>query len=171
MIYKFRKGYSPGIPAQEVGNRLMEIEAAEGSLTPQLVVEDARPEDSVLHPAFDWENEVAGEKWRIHQARQLIASVVVTQIDDVQPREPVRAFVNVRQAGQDEREYMGIVAVMSDDALREQLLENAQKELLRWRAKYAAYEEFSHIIEVIDEIAARRSERRAAAITEVRPSP
>jgi hypothetical protein len=49
-----------------------EIDERDGSITPEAVVAAARPKNSPLHQLFDWDNEVAGDKWRNHQARILI---------------------------------------------------------------------------------------------------
>lgn len=48
-----------------------------GRLTPELIVEAARPRRSVLHTEFDWSNESAAHKFRLEQARQLITYVTV----------------------------------------------------------------------------------------------
>ena len=44
----------------------------EGRLTTRGIIDFARPRDSELHEAFEWENRVAGPKWRLHQAAQMI---------------------------------------------------------------------------------------------------
>ena len=47
----------------------------DGVLTPDAVVEDAKSKDSPLHEHFDWSDSVAGAKWRLMQAREIIRSV------------------------------------------------------------------------------------------------
>ena len=44
-------------------------------ITPSDVVDAARPEDSPLHSRFEWDDSVAGEKYREAQAAQLIRTV------------------------------------------------------------------------------------------------
>lgn len=48
-----------------------------GSLTPEAVVESARSPESPMHGLFTWDDAVAGQKWRLEQARELIRSVKV----------------------------------------------------------------------------------------------
>jgi hypothetical protein len=61
-----------------VAKRLAEIaQANNGSLTPDLVVKDASNLDSPLHELFEWDDGIAGHKYRIEQARQVITSVRV----------------------------------------------------------------------------------------------
>src|SRR5210317_675994 len=53
-----------------------------GKITPQQVLEAARNESSPLHSFFDWDDDVAAESWRLHQARTLIKSVKVEIITE-----------------------------------------------------------------------------------------
>lgn len=57
------------------------LENRRGRLTPGQVVEAARPEDSILHGYFEWEDSIAAESWRRVQARELIKRVkIVVQL-------------------------------------------------------------------------------------------
>jgi hypothetical protein len=49
---------------------------AEGCITPEAVVEAARPEDAPLHGLFPWDDKVAADKYRLMRARAIIRSVV-----------------------------------------------------------------------------------------------
>lgn len=71
-----------GVDAQTAGTELERIRVSYGcnsftALTPKAVVEEARPEDAPLHPAFEWDNDTAAEKYREHQATNLIRRVRV----------------------------------------------------------------------------------------------
>lgn len=48
---------------------------AHGELTAEMVVEEARPVDAVLHPFFEWDDSVAAELHRQEQARSMIRRV------------------------------------------------------------------------------------------------
>lgn len=56
----------------DLRSALTDIYRARGELTPQLVVDEARPKDAPLHDRFEWDNKVAGEAYRRVQAQQLI---------------------------------------------------------------------------------------------------
>jgi len=56
-------------------HRLLMLEDKEGRLTRQGVLDDARDEDSPLHPCFEWDDGIAAEKYRLDQAGQIIRSV------------------------------------------------------------------------------------------------
>lgn len=55
------------------------LEAIESldTLDPEMVVTAARSKNHPLHPRFEWDDKVAGQQYRIQQARQLIGSVRV----------------------------------------------------------------------------------------------
>jgi hypothetical protein len=76
-----------GIDAQEAGEELERIKQRDGTITAPAVVDEARPDDAVLHPAFNWNDPDAAEKYREIQARQLIKRVRVICPDPTQ--EPV----------------------------------------------------------------------------------
>ena len=48
-----------------------------GRLTPADVVRESANRKSKLHDWFDWDDNSASEKWRLHQARMLISSIKV----------------------------------------------------------------------------------------------
>ena len=58
-----------------------------GDLTPQLVVAEAQANRSsagkFLHTRLEWDNRVAGDAWRLEQARELIRSVRVRYREEV----------------------------------------------------------------------------------------
>jgi len=64
----------------DLRTQLTGIYQAHGELTPQIVVDEARPEGSPLHSRFDWNDQIAGEKYRLVQAQQLIRAVRIEYI-------------------------------------------------------------------------------------------
>ena len=91
--FHFRSGARvTGVDAQTVGDELGRIYDEHGELTAPLVVDEARPDDAPLHPAFEWDDAVAAELHREHQARTLIRSVEIICNDD---KEKSPSFVHV----------------------------------------------------------------------------
>lgn len=112
------------------------------SFTPEQVVEHARPKDSPIHDDFDWDVSVAAEKWNLHQARQLIGSVMLVEEREGE-RITSRAYHHVI-----ERTLMGKSSVyISDhvvwqrDELSVQVIERAKREFLNWQRRYDNYAE------------------------------
>jgi len=112
---KWRYRYS--VPPQVVSSELLRINDRDGGVTAQAVVDEARADDSPLHPIFPWDNEVAGEAHRVHLARQLIRSVRIVRPDGGEAPQ----FVNVRVLADNDahqRLYRPLVEVLREpDAL------------------------------------------------------
>jgi hypothetical protein len=150
--YVFDKGFTAKVDAQVLGAVLEKLEREKGAVTPHDLVEEARPEDHPLHDDFTWDDTEAGQKWRLHEARQLIAHVRVEK-GDPSTHEPVqvRAFVNVVQ--EEKRGYTNRETVLSDAELRQQVLDRALGELRSWRLRYIDYEdELREIFAVIERV-------------------
>lgn len=148
--YAWKANRSFKIAAQIVGEELEQIEKEDGGrITPVAVVERAKSSNSVLHSFFEWDDSKAAEQHRLWQARSLIGAVVVRSYKD-QETKPVRAFVNV--SGEEGREYLGIVSVMSDDEKRAAMLRDAKEELEEWRERYRGLQEFARVFDAIDQL-------------------
>ena len=75
-----------GVDAQTAGSELDRIRRRDGCLRPDVVVDEARPEEAPLHRAFEWRDPVAAEQWREHQASTLIKVVRVVPAAPQEPR-------------------------------------------------------------------------------------
>lgn len=94
--FAFKEGYRAQVPASVAGQELARIHERDGVVTAAAVVDEARPEDAALHPAFEWRDEVAAEHYRKHQARSLIKAVtVVREHSDEVVEQPVYIHVPV----------------------------------------------------------------------------
>lgn len=149
MIYKWKEAF-PGraVPAQVVGERLEQI-AKRVQLTPKAVVDDARPTNSPLHPCFEWNDQVAAEKWRQEQAGAILRNIEVVIEDASGKDREVRAFVNVTQ--DDDRQYTSIAKAMRSPELRRQVLDTALRELESWRTKYGELRELADLLAAVDQ--------------------
>ena len=85
----FRAFNDKKVTPEVVGQELQRIHEKDGTLQPQAVVDAARPEDAPLHPAFEWDDFVAGEQYRNIQARSMIKTVQIESGEDSEPRDPV----------------------------------------------------------------------------------
>jgi hypothetical protein len=119
----------------------------DGVLKPEAVVEAARPKGSPLHSQFDWNNSEAAEKWRIHQARNLIR-VTVEWLNVPGKSEPVeiRPFVSLTTDRKNEGGgYRETLVVLRNKESRDQLLADALAELQAIEQKYAALQELAEV--------------------------
>jgi hypothetical protein len=96
--YRFRAGARvKGVSAAVVADELVRIAERDHGISAEVVVDEARPEEAPLHPAFEWRDEVAADEWRLHQARNLIRHVVVQQ--EGQPEVPLVVHVQHGEVG------------------------------------------------------------------------
>jgi hypothetical protein len=123
----------------------------EGILRPRDVVDEATPEESPLHPHFEWEDEIAADKFRLFQAAHLIRRVRVVQETKSGEKVSVRAFVSLPSDRNDGGGYRSLVAVRESGGMGE-LLAAAKAELAAFRNRYAKLEELGNVFHAIDEI-------------------
>ncbi|MDF3280445.1 hypothetical protein [Gordonia sp. N1V] len=120
-----------------------------GQLTPQDVVDDARPTDSPLHHRFEWNDALAGEAYRRVQAQQLIRSVKISfpESAPVTERRSVRAFSSVRGGDKPETEgYAPTEEVIANDFGRKVLLRDLEREIASLKRKYGHLKEFAALM-------------------------
>lgn len=164
MNTEIRSGPNSNIPSDElrrISETLRLIEEKDGNITPRSVLLEARQKHSPLHRYFEWDDGEAAEKYRLWQARELIAKVYV--VDKGRPElPPVRAFVNVRTAPQSHSDdqgnngctqaYMSITRLESRADLQAQVLAYAMSQLVAWRKRYGHYHQFLKIASAIDSL-------------------
>lgn len=68
---------SIGVDAETAATELRNHYHRHGRITPRALVDEAEPDDAPLHPCFEWDDEVAGDKYRLLQARKLVRAVRV----------------------------------------------------------------------------------------------
>ena len=73
--------------AQKVSEEIAEIGEV---VEPSEIVKKARDESTELHKCFEWNNDIAAEKYRLHQARNLLGNLVFEYKDEPTKQEPVR---------------------------------------------------------------------------------
>lgn len=132
-----------------------------GLLTTHAVVKNARNKKSILHSQFEWDDSIAGHKYRLDQARHLIR-VHVELYEDVSS--PVRAYVNLTTDRYDRSKgggYRSIGDVMNNRQWRAQLLSDAAAELLVFKSKYQCLTELNEVFAAIEKVTKRR--RRKAS--------
>lgn len=63
---------------QSMSKAVNEIYLAYGEVKPSVLVDEAQPEDSPIHSAFEWDDFKAGREYRLMQARGYIRRVTIT---------------------------------------------------------------------------------------------
>src|SRR5258708_39882202 len=128
----------------DLKTELLAIRDEHGKLTAALIVEEAAAEDHPLHGRFEWDDSVAGHKYRLTQARQLIRVVRETYIDRNGNPEDVRFFHAV--AREEGHVYEPLPEVLGDDLATKVLLQSMEREWRQLRKRYEKFSEFTQIV-------------------------
>ena len=131
-----------------------------GMLAPQDILREASTDRSPLHDWFDWHDEVAGEKWRLHQARLLLNSIRVKVMFEGGNRS-YRKYLNVKvkQNGGFKRFYVETNKIMKNPDLKEQILARAINEANYWKRTYDEYQELENIFQSINKTTKKLKKR------------
>lgn len=146
MVYQWKSGARIRADAQLAGEMCMKL-ADEGRLTAKDLLDESRPVDAPLHDEFEWDDSLAAESWREHQARNIINSLLIVP----EKSEPVRGFFKIEQA---ERNYHSVTAILSRKDTAQRLFDNAMRELMAFQRKYQALEQFNEVWQAIANIQA-----------------
>lgn len=119
-----------------------------GRLTPDLVVQTARPKNHPLHPrVFDKPQREAAEAYYRDRAHELIQSVriVYSEATDQEPDRSVRAFQAVRRED-GQHVYEPSEKIAEDPFSRELVLRDMERDWTALRRRYEAFVEFVTMI-------------------------
>lgn len=112
------------------------------------VVEKAKDENSEMHDCFEWDDSIAGQKYRESQAQNMIRLLVYTKDDgDNKEKTNIRFIVST---GKRDNTYTPTRLVVRVQTEYEQLLERAMSELRAFKAKYSSLSELEEILDLID---------------------
>jgi len=129
---------------------LLEIREKRGTLTPEVVVEEASDPEHPLHHRFTWDDTEAARKWRLHEAGNLLR--VKYKADVGNRRADLRAFWVRREAdGTPTSTYEPIEEIILDPMQRELMLRQMRRDWTTFKKRYQHMEGF--VEEILDDIA------------------
>lgn len=144
--------------AKIVGETLIQLGFERGVVQKEELLEVARPKSHPLHDEFEWDDSIAGERFRLQQAAFMIRSVRIIPIVDGKPGAPVRATTSVtvetKKGGGTEavRGYMFLPAAMEQEDLADQVVANALRSLESWTRIYGQYERLKKAAKVVGKL-------------------
>lgn len=148
MVYEFRAApYTVKASAQVVGEVCEALDRT-GGLTPERLVDASRDEAAPLHGEFEWDDVVAGERYRAIQARNLISLLVVRPDGVPAEIKPIRAYFAVERG----KGYESTIKVCQRPDRLALLLERAKGELKSFADKYRHLDEMADVIGAIDRV-------------------
>lgn len=147
VVYRFKPGSRlPTSDAQFVGEYLDRLATASGGqLSAARIVAEAKISTSPLHGFFTWDDAVAANRWREHEARHLLNCItVVVKQEKSDKEQEVRAYHVVRSSEPEEderpvRAYIPISRVANNPAMADQVIEQAKADLRIWKDRYEKF--------------------------------
>ena len=128
--------------AQKVSDEILTLG---DSVEPSAVVEKAKDKSTELHKCFEWRDDIAAEKYRLHQARGILCNLVIEKKDDTTVSEPIRLmYKTVENEG-----YKPIDLIMTKQDEYQALLQRAYSELRMLKNKYKMLKELDKIFKLI----------------------
>lgn len=146
ILASWKSGARIAADAQKVAD---ELTALGNEVRPEAVVELARNEGTELHRCFEWDDTVAAERYRVHQARQVLCSLVIKEAQDLPQTEGKRLYYKT-----DEHDgYKPTEYILRHEDEREKLLARALNELRALERKYNTLYELNAVWAALGEIA------------------
>lgn len=121
-------------------------EIGETNITPKEVLEKAKDRNSELHKCFEWDNDVAAEKYRLQQARAIIINLVYVKKD--KQEQPVRCF----QISTEKSVYQPTKQFLVQENEYQSLLARAKSELESFKRRYSMIAELETVLEAIENL-------------------
>lgn len=139
----WKTGYTGKGNAQLCAEEIMSIGK---EVSAEQVVEFARNPNSELHKSFTWDNDIAAEKWRVYEARQILCNLVIKKVDkEKQKSEPIRLFHNINKG-----HYKPISLIIQNEDEYQLLLRQCREALQSLKRKYANLSEYQEIWDLIN---------------------
>lgn len=124
-----------------------EITSIGESATPAQIVDKARDCGTELHKCFEWRDDVAAEKYRLQQARQVVRHLVIREtVREDNP--PIRFFFKP-EIGMG---YQPTKIIVRNQDSYQALLKSAMRELSAFQSKYRSVSELEAVFEEIDNL-------------------
>lgn len=126
-------------------DHLLAIRAEHGELDPAAVVGAATPEDHALHDRFEWDDSIAGHRYRLGQAHDLIQSVRI-EYRSGERVSSVRGLLAIPRANSPQPVYEPTEEVMGDDFKRGLVLQQMEREWRLLQSRYGDLAEFAELV-------------------------
>lgn len=153
--YEYRwektRGFNP-IDPRTMGEHLEKLEERDGQVTCQSLLDSARPQDSDAHPCYEWNDEIAAEKYRLRQSNDILNSLVRIVVEKPETAQYEKVFVNVSASDKNGHgKYVSINTAFEREDYRSNILSKALAEMQAFRFRYNRIAELANVFTAIDE--------------------
>lgn len=146
MTAEWKPGFS-GLHKADAQLVAQEISEIGESVTPAQILDKARGADTELHKCFEWDDTAAAEKYRLHQARQIVCHLIIREtIREDKP--PIRFFFKPESGAG----YQATRSIVRNQDRYQSLLASAMRDLEALRCKYHNLAELENVFDAIEEL-------------------
>lgn len=117
-------------------------------ITPENVLNLARDETTELHKCFEFDDAIAGEKYRLIQARDIIRHFVIKHTNEKGEEQNIRTF----QITTETNHYESTRVILQNPDEYAALLARAKEELRNVKRRYKTISELEEVFEAIDNL-------------------
>lgn len=132
---------------------LLDVQRKAGELTDVAVVASAKSPANLLHPLFEWNNAKAANAHRLRTAQTIMRAVKIVYTER-KDKVPVRAFEMIKKSSVRDKGTRTVYGTheeaVSDPVARENLINEALRQLLAWRRRWYMLNEFDKMHLTID---------------------
>ena len=143
-------GYVMEQDQQKVGEFL--FEKCSGLQTKQILeIVKKEKQHNPLYRYINWNNNKAGELWRLHQIRNIVNHFeieIISEKDSI-PRN-IKLMYNVQEGNKNI--YVNYDDLLNNDDYMQQIIEDARRELNEWTIKYNVYKNLSSVRRKVEKI-------------------
>ena len=138
--------------AETIYNEIMSIGE---TVRPSDVVELARDENTALHNLFTWDDSVAAERYREHEAGCIIRNIVIVNKDKTEDdKDKVVVVRAIMSTNERTKEYTTVQRIVTNKDSYTRLLVAALAELTAFKKKYETLSgDLEVVFDAIDQIA------------------
>ena len=138
--------------AETIYNEIMSIGE---TVRPSDVVELARDENTALHNLFTWDDSVAAERYREHEAGCILRNIVIVNKDKAEDDKDKAVVVRaIMSTNERTKEYTTVQRIVTNKDYYTRLLAAALAELTAFKKKYETLSgDLEVVFDAIDQIA------------------
>ena len=138
--------------AETIYNEIMSIGE---TVRPSDVVELARDENTALHNLFTWDDSVAAERYREHEAGCILRNIVIVNKDKTEDdKDKVIVVRAIMSTNERTKEYTTVQRIVTNKDSYTRLLAAALAELTAFKKKYETLSgDLEVVFDAIDQIA------------------
>lgn len=137
------KGVSAEKCAREIGD----------VTTPKQVVDIARDESTELHKCFEWDDDIAAEKYREVQAKEVLRSIVIKHVEAPKNEGEEERITHFRvfENAPEKNTYKSVQLIVQNPDEHAKLIAQARRELEAFKKRYENIVELANVIAAIEE--------------------